>query len=303
MSKQIAVIYYSQSGQLKAIAEKFCNPFIAQGHAVDFLPIKPLNAFPFPWTSNSFFNTMPECVLDIPSPIDVKQWPNKKYDLIIFAYQPWFLSPSIPAISAMHHPAFQNLVSGVPVITLIGARNMWIAAQQRVRHRLKALGAILIGNVVFADRNPNLISAITIQYWLFSGKKQRAFGILPMPGVSEQDITHASFYGTLVLQHLEQDKYETMQQEIVKAHGVRVSTTLQFIEGRATMLFKIWANAIVKKKKRALWLIIFKYYLMFALFLISPIVILLFTFIIRPLFYKKLRQQKIEAEGLNLQPL
>ncbi len=40
--------------------------------------------------------------------------------------------------------------------------------------------------------------------------------------------------------------------------------------------------------------------LIFALFIISPIVVVLFTLIIRPLLYKKLAQQKIYAEGVNL---
>ncbi len=300
MNKKILVIYYSQSGQLKQIAENFCLPFSSAGYSVEWIKITPENDFPFPWSEDKFFDAMPESVLGLPMPLKNISAQHTTYNLVVFAYQPWFLSPSIPATSALRNEVVKKLLNNTPLVTLIGSRNMWINAQQKVKQLLVEAKANHVGNIVLTDKNPNLISAITIQHWLYSGKKDRMWGIFPMPGVADRDIQSAHVYGEILKTHLESNTLSTLQTSLVEANAVQVRHILMFIEGRAGMLFTIWANAIIKKKNRSLWLKIFKYYLMFALFLLSPIVILIYVLILAPLTLGSIKRKKAYYEGVNL---
>ena len=47
-TKNVLVVYYSQSGQLKTIAEKLVEPFAEEDVAIEWLAIKPKTDFPFP---------------------------------------------------------------------------------------------------------------------------------------------------------------------------------------------------------------------------------------------------------------
>jgi hypothetical protein len=300
LNKRILIIFYSQTGQLKQIVENFAQPFEAALNEVEYLLIEPEKPFPFPWDNDRFFNAMPECVTDKPIKIKPLSTRHTKYDLIVFAWQPWFLSPSLPAISAMHSEVISKLIENTPVITIGGVRNMWIEGQERVRQWLNKNKALHVGNLILNDKAPNLISAVTVQYWMLTGKKDKMWGIFPKPGISEKDISSAKDFGFIACQSLENDTLGELQKKWLTMGAVHVNTTLMFIESRAIMLFRIWAGIILKKKNRELWINIFRYYLLFALFIISPIVVVLFTFIIRPLLYKKLAKRKIYAEGVNL---
>src|SRR5690606_19157407 len=116
--------YYSQSGQLGEIVDSFARPFLLDNVQVEKIKIEPENDFPFPWTSKSFFDAMPESVLGKPLKLKSFEPKHQSYDLVVVAYQPWFLSPSIPATSLFHHPGIKELLHNTPVVTLIGARNM-----------------------------------------------------------------------------------------------------------------------------------------------------------------------------------
>jgi hypothetical protein len=242
---------------------------------------------------------MPESVLGIPAEVETPKLKNEKYDLIIFAYQPWFLSPSIPATSILHNTQIKNRISSTPVITLIGSRNMWITAQEKLKKLLKECNSRLVGNVVLTDRHNNFVSAVTIQYWMFTAKKDKMWGIFPLPGVSDNDIENVRSFGELVLPNLQSNEWDTLQNKLRINKAVEVQTNLMFIEGRASVLFKIWATVIRKKKNRELWLKIFNYYLLFALFIVAPIVLLAYNILIRPFTGGFIRKQKDFYSGVN----
>ena len=68
--KNVLVIYYSQSGQLKEIAESITHPLIKEENVhVDFYKIELETDFPFPWTGDVFFDVFPETFQQIPSAI------------------------------------------------------------------------------------------------------------------------------------------------------------------------------------------------------------------------------------------
>ena len=230
MSKKIAILYYSQSGQLKKIVGNFSKPFIEAGSSVELINIKPRSDFPFPWTSKAFFNVMPESVLGLATELEPLNFNHSSYDLIVLAYQPWYLSPSIPTTSALHDPEFKKRLGNTPVITLIGARNMWINAQERVKKLLQSAGANLVGNIALTDKHPNLISAITIQYWMFTGKKDKLLGIFPKPGISDEHIGAAHLFGKKVSAALLNGKWGDLQKDLVSMNAVEVKSSLMFIE-------------------------------------------------------------------------
>ena len=291
--KRILVIYYTQSGQLKEIADNFVAPFQKQGIPVDFYEIQMETPYPFPWTNESFFGAFPESFLELPQPI--KAMPpdieTQEYDLVVLAYQVWYLSPSIPVTSFLKSQQARVLLEGKPVVTLSGTRNMWIKAQEKVRNMLVKKGARIVANIALTDRHYNHISVLTIVHWLFTGKKDKYLGIFPLPGVSQKDITNANQYGELVLNHSQKGEYQqSLQKEIVAQGGVQVKPFLLSAEKKANRLFGIWARAIYQSPRRKFLLKCFHTYLYFAIWILMPIV-WLFYWLTYPLFYKKIRRE------------
>ena len=138
MKPKILVLYYSQTGQLREILDSLFS-IITKDCEIDIVEIKPVKKFPFPWTADSFFNCMPECVQQIAEEIHPIQYPRNDYDLIVLGYQPWFLSPSLPFTSFLKSP-YAAILRNKPVITVVGSRNMWLNAQEKTKQSLIELG-------------------------------------------------------------------------------------------------------------------------------------------------------------------
>lgn len=293
---KILVIHYSQTGQLTDILECITSGMDDSKVEIDQIRFFPEKSFEFPWSKAGFFDAMPESVLNEGCDIHPIEYKFDQYDLIIFGYQPWYLSPSIPAMGLLNEPKFQSILKGTPVITVIGARNMWINAQKEVEKKIKAAGGILVGNIPLIDNNNNLASAVSIMHWMFTGKKTKKWGIFPKPGILEEDIVSAKIYGSLIVSGLEHNALNGLQQKILDQGKIDIRWPIMFIEARAKKLFLIWANLIKKKgtteKKRKKWLTIFKFYLIFALFIVSPIVLFIYALFFRWFYLKKENSQK-----------
>lgn len=299
MNKKILLIYYSQTGQLKDIVDQFSIPFFEDGIDIEIKQIETAEPYKFPWTSKRFFDAMPESVLETPVPLEKINFIESAYDLIIFAYQPWFLSPSIPANSLLKNSEFFKLLKGTKIITIIGSRNMWICAQEQIKTLLKEAGANLIGNIVLKDKHNNLSSAVSILHWMLNGKKEKLFGVFPLPGISETDIKQSRIFGEIVKKRVKENNYLSLQNELLENGAVEIGTNIMFIEPRAKKLFTIWAKTIVQKKNRSLWLQLFKYYLLFALFIVSPIVVTFNILFVQPFLIKKIEIKKKYYLGIN----
>jgi hypothetical protein len=299
MAKNVLVLYYTQSGQLEEILSRMTDPLTKAGHHVEMLKVQPVSGYPFPWTSDQFFSVMPASVLGQTEPLASFQWQESRYDLVILGYQPWFLSPSIPVNSLLHEPRVEALLRDCPVITVTGARNMWIQALERIKARLRDCGARQVGNIALTDRHANLISVVTILYWMFSGKKDRFLNLFPEPGVSGADIGHSSVFGELVAEHLQTGKWEGLQEALLARQAVQVNYNLMYTEQKAVRLFRIWADFIVTRKNRRPWLAVFKYYLIIALFIAAPIILTLHTLCVRPFLTKRIKKQIAYYSGIN----
>ncbi|KLT70655.1 hypothetical protein [Flavobacterium sp. ABG] len=277
--KNVLVIYYSQSGQLEEIAQNIAKPFLNSAEIkVTFHEIQLEKPFPFPWDKNSFFDAFPETFLQIPTALKPvpEEILNTKFDLVLFHYQVWYLSPSIPINSFLKSDSAKKLLNNTPVITISGSRNMWIMAQEKIKVLLQEANAKLVGNVALVDRVGNLISVITIVEWMFSGVKKKYLGIFPLPGVSDKDIKESDKFGTLMLSGFNQNNLADLQPKLVAIGAVKISPYLVTVDKTANKIFNKWSNLIYKNQKnRKMLLKLFNVYLFLAIWLISPIVYIL----------------------------
>lgn len=277
--KNVLVIHYSQSGQLTEILDNLTLPFSSDEEInIMHYTIEMEKEFPFPWNKSAFFNAFPESFLQIPAAIKAPSNTilEKQYDLIILGYQVWYLSPSIPVNSFLKSTFAKQLFKNTPVITVIGARNMWVKAHEKMKVLLSDLEAILVGNIALVDRNINHVSVVTIVHWMFSGEKTNYLGIFPKPGVSESEIKNASKFGNVIKQSLKNKNFNNLQDELLKLNAVEIRPFLVEMDKKANKMFKIWSNYIINKKKsRDFWLKVFNVYLWVAIWVISPIVFIL----------------------------
>ncbi len=304
MSKKILVIYYTQSGQLEEILNNFTAPLIEAGNTVEQVRVHVANDYPFPWTGKSFFAVMPDCVLSVPTQLKPFQLKENKYDLIILGYQAWFLSPSIPANSILNDPSVKAVLKDTPIVTITGARNMWITAMERIKKILKNSEAKLVGSISLVDKHHNFISFITIFYWMFKGKKERWLNIFPKPGVADADIENTRNFGIIVQKYLNAQNpiaigWIGLQDELIQQKAIEVRYNLMFIESKASKIFAIWANIIAKKKKKTAWLVAFKYYLLIALFIAAPIILTVDFIFFKPFLSGRIKKQKQQYSGIN----
>ncbi len=294
IKKRILVVYYTQTGQLRLILDSVTAPLKAAGHDIEYCLIEPEPNFPFPWTSVQFFDSFPESFMGIPcalKPIAPKY--GNDYDLIIFGYAPWYLSPSIPAASFLQSAQGKSLIKGKPVITVIGCRNMWLMSQEKVKKYLVSAGANLIGNIAMVDRAGNLTSVLTIIRWLMKGK-QEASGMLPRAGVSDKDILNASVFGDVIVNACMSEKLSDMQAQLNEKGAIAIDPNYILFERNGSKIFMMWASRILKKgpqgdPRRHAQLSFFKAYLLTVLFVISPVGRAVY-FIIKLFISKKVRR-------------
>jgi hypothetical protein len=299
MSKKILVIYYTQSGQLEDILNKFTAPLVEAGNTVEKVRVDVANDYPFPWNAKAFFAVMPDCVLSVPTQLKPFQLKENKYDLVILGYQAWFLSPSIPVNSILNDPGVKAVLKDTSVVTITGARNMWISAMQRIKKILKDADSKLVGSISLFDKHHNFISFITIFYWMFKAKKGRWLGVFPKPGVSDADIAKTGDYGRTVQKYLAAANWDGLQNELIEQKAIEVKYNLMFIESKASKIFAIWANIIAKKKKKTAWLVAFKYYLLIALFIAAPIILTVDFIFFKPFLSGRIKKQKQLYSGVH----
>lgn len=304
--KKVLVVYYSQSGQLSEIVKNICQPIEADEISVTYYKIEMEREFPFPWKKSEFFDVFPESFLQVPNKLEPipSEVLNTDFDLIILGHQVWYLSPSIPINSFLKLPEAKTIFNNTPVVSVIACRNMWVMAQEKVKILLKNCNANLVGNIVLADRHINHISVITIVQWMFTGVKKRFLGIFPKPGVSQKDIDESTKFGDVILNGLKSDCYKSLQENLLKNKAVVVKPFLVLADSRANILFGKWANLINSKgasgsKKRVIWLKLFNYYLLFAIWVIAPIVFILFLLTYLP-FWGKIQKEKKYYSSIDL---
>lgn len=243
MGKKVLVLYYSQSGQLASMVEAVTGPLSAcEGVDVTVRAITPRKALPYPWPFYAFFDILPETVMLEGCGVEPLNL-DETFDLIILAYTPWFLSPSLPISGFLNTPEAKKLLCGKPVITLIGCRDMWVMAQEAVKQKLEALEATLSDNVVLTDQGRALYTFVTTPRWMFTGRKT-PFLFFPPAGILPAEVKALSRFGERLCDVF---KAEAWQKEMPFFRGmgaVKVNGKLIATEKIARRSFKIWSRLI-----------------------------------------------------------
>ncbi|MEO9891974.1 dialkylrecorsinol condensing enzyme DarA [Aurantibacter sp.] len=298
MKKEVLVIYYTQSGQLFDILKNVTSALENKNTNITYYKIETNPEFEFPWKQKNFYDVFPESFLQIPRDIHPpkEEVLNRKYDLVIFGYQVWFLTPSIPINSFLKSEYAEKLLKDQPVVTVVACRNMWLQAQEKIKRLFKKVNANLVGHIALVDRNINHISVITIAHWMFSGKKDRYLGIFPKPGVSAKDIANANRFGPPIKEALEAGNFSELQRKLVALKSVKINPFLIQTDERGNAIFSKWANHLIKKgdankPQRIKWTRIFEFYLQFAVWVITPIVFIVFLLTYLPMSAKRNRDK------------
>ena len=272
----VAVFYYTQTGQALAIARSLCAPLEAAGCRVVTREIRPVTAYPYPWSSEAFFQVFPESRLGIAcaiEPVDLSG-AVAEADLVIVAGQSWYLSLSTPLHAFFQSPEVRAYLHGRPVVFVNGCRNMWVMTQIETRRYLREIGARYVGFIELHDKAPNLVSVLTIIRWLFYGRKE-ATRLLPAAGVSQRDVADADRFGIILLRTLYDGQWEQLQERLMREGAVTFIPHLYFIERNGYRMWGRWAHFVRHRggpgdPRRQGRLRLFKAYLFFVLYAVSP---------------------------------
>lgn len=168
-----AVVYlYTQTGQLREVAEALTAPMTASGWDVRWVGVEPREAFPFPWPIGRFFGVFAQAV--DPGALVELVVPPGGFDtapdeLVILACQVWYLAPSLPVRSLVtRHP---EAVQGRDVVTLVACRNMWYSAMVEMSQLLRRAGARRVDVVAATDTRPSSTTLVTTLRWLLTGRR------------------------------------------------------------------------------------------------------------------------------------
>ena len=292
--KNLLFISYSQTGQLDCLVENFIQPLKNQQTInIEQIRLQPIKKYEFPWKFMTFFNQFPESVHLRPAPIEPPQLQRKNYDLVIIAYSVWFLSPSQP-ITAFLQSEQAHILKDTPVITLIGCRNMWLMAQEKMKKMLTTLGANLIGNIVKTDQSNSWASFITTPAWMFSGKK-RYFSWLPSAGISDAEIQDMQRFGEKLSHTFKQNIL--LDQTLFQNMGaVKIDEKLMMSEKVGHRSFYLWGKLLLKcgQISPRFRRVVLYFYILFLIALILTVVPLsaLIKRLLKPLLKEKLARQK-----------
>ena len=300
--RQVLIVHFSQTGQLDRLAQSVCEPLQrCSDIQLDFLQLQPAQPYPFPWPFLDFFRIFPETVLMRPQPLlPLAVDASKRYDLVILAYQVWFLSPSQPMTAFLASPEAVQLLKGTPVVTLIGCRNMWLMAQEKVKSRLTELGARLVDNIALTDACGTAASFLATPLWLFTGR-QKPYSWVPRAGIDEAEIAAASRFGQAMVQRLTADSLPIEQPMLSGLGAVKIDEKLIASEKVGNRSFQLWSRLLAalgpqQSRRRSAGLVV---YILFLLCLIVTVVPLsaLLKKLLAPLSKARTQREKAYFAG------
>ena len=194
-----AVVYlYSQTGQLREVADALTAPLVARGWDIRWVDVQPRVAFPFPWPIRRFFGVFPaavdpEALVELVEPAG--GFETEPEELAILAYQVWYLAPSLPIRSMLkaHPEAFRNR----RVVSLIACRNMWYSAAIEVAGLLRSAGARRVDVVAATDTRGQSTTFVTTVRWLLTGRRE-PFLWFGRAGVGDAELARVAGVGECI---------------------------------------------------------------------------------------------------------
>jgi hypothetical protein len=303
--KRVLVVHFSQTGQLARVVRRLVSPLAAAADVrLTEEVLRPRAPYPFPWPFWRFFDAMPETVLLEPPELEpfavsADQHADPQFDLIVLAYQVWFLAPSAPITAFLKSAAGRRLLQGRPVVTVIACRNMWLNAQETMKKLIHEAGGQLRDNVVFTDRAPTLATLITTPRWLLTGKRDSFLG-LPPAGIADSDIAGAERFGRALLAGLRAGTERQDAPLLAGLGAAQVDPRLIFSERAGRRVFAAWSRIVRLGGKpgspaRLPLVALFCAYLVAVILTVVPLSLLVQR-LLRPLLARRLETQKTYYE-------
>lgn len=251
--KRVLLVCYSQTGQLRRCADTFVEPMRRAGAEVDVVVPQPKQPYPWPWGFGKFVDAFPECVKGKAPEMDAATLaaPQKKYDLVVIAYQVWYLAPALPIVGWLESEA-ANVLNGTPVVALCACRNMWQRAFVALKRLVSSKGGRIIDHVVREDSGPAWATFWSTPRWVMTGDKVGATKLLPVAGVSDADIATLSQPGGKVAEALISSKLEA---SVLNGSEARVNRVFVIPELIARFFFGHWASVIGSAGPPGRWLL------------------------------------------------
>jgi len=292
--KRVLLVHFSQTGQLTRLARRLSSPLAGAGD-VELAEevLRPRRPYPFPWPAWRFLDVMPETVLLEPPVLEpFAVGADEHFDLVVLAYQVWYLAPSGPMTAFLKSETGKRLLRGRPVVTVIACRNMWLLAQESVKRLVQEAGGRLLDNVVFTDQGGTLATFVTTPRWLLTGRRNSFWG-LPAAGVAEEETANAARFGLALLDALRAGRECKDAPMLAGLGAARVDPKLIFSERAARRAFSAWSRLIrlggaPGSIARVPMLALFSVYLVAMILTVVP-TSLLVQRITRPLFAARLR--------------
>src|SRR6266446_3717676 len=299
--KRVLLVHFSQTGQLARVARRLTSPLAAAGD-VELVEevLRPRRPYPFPWPAWRFLDAMPETVLLEPPALEpLTAGADERFDLVVLAYQVWYLAPSGPMTAFLKSEPGRRLLRGRPVVTVIACRNMWLVAQETVKRLIREAGGRLRDNVVFIDGGGTLATFVTTPRWLLTGRRDAFWG-LPAAGVAEEEIANADRFGVALLAALRTDRERKDAPMLAGLGAARVDPRLIFSERAGQRVFSLWSRLIRRggapgSAGRRLMLALFCAYLVAVILTLVPLS-LLAQRLMRPLLSRRLESQRAYFE-------
>jgi hypothetical protein len=229
-----AVVYlYTQTGQLREAAEALTAPMDAGGWDIRWVEVRPREAFPFPWPISRFFGVFaqavdPEGFVELVEPAG--GFATAPGELVILAYQVWYLAPSLPIRSLL--TAHPEAVRERDVVSLIACRNMWYSAAVEASGLLRSAGARRVEVVAATDTRPSSTTLVTTLRWLLTGKRD-PFLRFGRAGVGDDELARVAEVGERIA------KSQSCPQE-----AAPIAPTLAAADLLAGKVFRRWAGLV-----------------------------------------------------------
>jgi hypothetical protein len=252
--KRILVIYYSQSGDVANVVDHFVRGLHDARLEVVTRQIQPAQAYPYPWrTPLRLFDVFPECILGLPPEIEpVVVEPGEPFDLVVVAYQVWFLAPSLP-IQAFLKSSYARPLRDTPVVTISVSRNLWHMASETMKRLLAESGAVHIDNVVVTHAGPPWTTFISVLRGVLWGRKDRLWGIFPSGEIAPRDLERMARLGRTVAEKLVELDGPPRQSLLAGMPTAQVLRRYLIPECIAWYFYRAWARGILWAGARGRW--------------------------------------------------
>lgn len=238
--RKILIIYYSQSGSTLQAAQSFLNPLkTIPDVEIIWEKISPEVDYNYPWKPYQFLDVFPECINQEAPAIKMPNFdPSDRFDLVVLAYQVWYLAPSLP-IQGFLKSEYSKVLKNSKIITLICCRNMWHSASETMKKMIKDVGGIHIENIVLTHQGHPLATFITTPRMILTGKKDSFMGVLPPGGFRDHEIDSLSRFGEVIAKNIDNLGNSSL---LKKLEPVSVNRGYIIPEQIGRILYRPWAK-------------------------------------------------------------